>query len=159
MKIIPNTNNVYSITEDGRVLKNLTKEMSLTLDTRGYPKVGIIYVDKRRTKKVHRLVAELLIPNPNNLPQVNHIDGDKTNNHISNLEWCTVSHNVKHAYDNGLYDNKLKNHGKLTDEEVRSIRDKYSSGQYKQKELAVIYNCHKTTISQIVRRKSYSRVQ
>ena len=59
-----------------------------------------------KTYKVHRLVAICYIENPNNLPQVNHIDGNKTNNHVSNLEWCTASYNTQHAYDNGLAKSK-----------------------------------------------------
>lgn len=61
-------------------------------------KNGIVY----ETKRLHRLVAQAFIPNPNNLEQVNHIDGDKKNNKVSNLEWCSQSQNVQHAYDNGL---------------------------------------------------------
>ena len=50
---------------------------------------------------IHRLVAEHFIPNPMLLPQVNHKDGNKLNNNISNLEWCTASHNKKHSWDIG----------------------------------------------------------
>lgn len=71
--------------------------------TNGYYRVPL--TNYKHTKKyylIHRLVAETFIPNPNNYPQVNHKDGNKENNTINNLEWCTVSFNMRHAYETGL---------------------------------------------------------
>lgn len=68
----------------------------------GYMCVGIGSKGNRKTMKIHRLVATAFIPNPQNLPEVNHKDGDKTNNCVNNLEWCTASENVRHAYRTGI---------------------------------------------------------
>ena len=77
-------------------------------DNKGYRRVGLMKDGKLVTRKVHRLVAENFIPNPNNLPQVNHINAIKTDNRVENLEWVTPSQNTKHAYDNGLNTNVIK---------------------------------------------------
>lgn len=70
---------------------------------KGYPIVYLSKDGKQKTITVHRLVAQAFIDNPLKLPQVNHIDGNKTNNQVDNLEWCDNSYNQKHAHDNGLF--------------------------------------------------------
>lgn len=70
--------------------------------TRGYMAVGLCKNGKMQNIQVHRLVAKTFIPNLNNKPQVNHIDGNKHNNKVENLEWCSSSENVKHSYRIGL---------------------------------------------------------
>ena len=69
---------------------------------KGYPVVYLSKYGKQSTRVVHRLVAKAFIPNPNNLPQVNHKDGNKENNNVCNLEWCTNSENQIHAWKTGL---------------------------------------------------------
>jgi len=85
----------YSNTKKPRILKQ-----SLTYD--GYPKILLSKDGKRTNYDVHVLVARAFVPNPLNKPQVNHIDGNKLNNHSSNLEWCTPIENTRHAIANGL---------------------------------------------------------
>ena len=63
---------------------------------------------KRKNRFIHRLMAETFIPNPNNKPQVNHIDGNKQNNNVSNLEWSTVALNTQHGYNYSAYSNIRK---------------------------------------------------
>lgn len=100
-KDIPNYKG-YQVSNLGNV-KNVNTEKILKGGIkRGYREVILIKDNKRKYKLVHRLVAETFIPNMNDYPQVNHIDGNKLNNNISNLEWCTRSENMKHAYKIGL---------------------------------------------------------
>jgi len=72
----------------------------------GYVKVVLRRDGKDTTCLVHRLIANAFMPNPDNLPQVNHIDGNKKNNQVLNLEWSSAKYNMKHAYVNGLLDSK-----------------------------------------------------
>lgn len=79
-----------------------------TLLSNGYYAVGLWKNNKQKLEFVHRLIAMAFIPNPENLPEINHIDGNKTNNNIENLEWCTQFQNMKHAFETGLIPTKKK---------------------------------------------------
>ena len=74
----------------------------------GYKFVCLRKENTNKNIMIHRLVAQAFIPNPNNKPQVNHKDGNKLNNCVSNLEWCTPSENLKHAIDIGLVENQCR---------------------------------------------------
>lgn len=81
---------------------NAIKQLKYRINHKGYFDVQISKKAKTKRMFLHRLVARTFIPNPNNLPQVNHIDGNKLNNNVNNLEWCDNSYNQKHAYKLGL---------------------------------------------------------
>lgn len=68
----------------------------------GYARISLCNGTSRKCMYVHRLVAESFLPNSNNLPEVNHLDGNKANNSVHNLVWCSKSENIRHAYDSGL---------------------------------------------------------
>lgn len=85
----------------GRVLKQI-------VGTTGYYNINLCKNNKKKFTRVHRLVAQAFIPNLNNLPCINHIDGNKLNNSIENLEWCSYSYNNSEAYRIGLKVNKYK---------------------------------------------------
>ena len=98
---------LYSITNDGRVFSTQSNRFLSNKPQfmRGMPWYkGYVLVKNGVKESVsgHVLVANAFISNPSNKPQVNHIDGNKQNNHVSNLEWCTVSENIQHAFDTGL---------------------------------------------------------
>ena len=90
--------------------------MKTRLNQKGYPQVGIVLEKKYKHKSIHRLVAEAFIPNPENKPCINHINGIKNDNRIENLEWCTYYENNIHAVKTGLF--KVK----LTVDQVLEIR-------------------------------------
>lgn len=103
---------------------------------------------------VHRLVAMAWIINPRNKPEVNHIDGNKLNNSVGNLEWVTHSENRTHAYRTGL---QVGPHRKLTDDQVREIRRLGTTGMY-QRDIAKLFNCTQANVWQIIQRNYYRGV-
>lgn len=94
----------YQVTEEGHIISCTTGNRMIGAPTKTSPYLYVkLYLGNkiRKSKSIHRLVAESFVPNPDNLPQVNHIDGNIYNNHASNLEWCDQSYNIQHSYDNG----------------------------------------------------------
>lgn len=92
----------YYVTDDGRIW-SVKSNMFLSpiINNTGYERVNIyLGNNKYTTQLIHRLVAEAFIPNPDNLPQVNHKDENKLNNNVSNLEWCTVEYNINYGTRN-----------------------------------------------------------
>jgi hypothetical protein len=118
----------------------------------GYVRVGLWKNNRVSFKSVHRLVAIYFIPNPDNLPEVNHLDGDKENCNDWNLEWSSHIDNSKHASETGLIASRER-HGKtnLTSQDVKDIR----ASELKVTELCEKYNLHNTTIYSIKRGETW----
>lgn len=104
----------YLISEYGEIFNIKLNKKVLEQISEGYKCVTLRHINgKRKTFKVHRLVAFAFLGNSNNL-EINHKDGNKCNNYYENLEWCTHSHNVKHAWDNKLLRNTKERSYKLS---------------------------------------------
>ncbi len=105
----------YEISESGNVRRQKehrsnwkNKEIIQPyLNNKGYKCVHLYKNCKMYSFQIHRLIAVAFIPNPNDLPEINHIDGNPLNNSISNLEWCTHQYNMQHAWDTDLHDRNL----------------------------------------------------
>ena len=99
-KQIPNL--PYEISSLGKIRNLQGKVLKTYIQNSGYEQIKINYQGLHIHKSIHRLVAEAFIPNPLNKEYVNHIDGNKLNNTVDNLEWCTNSENILHARKTGL---------------------------------------------------------
>lgn len=134
----------YIVHSDGRVYSPFGKLLKQQVNHSGYLRVCIGTTNRDQKKySVHRLVAAAFIPNPENYCSVNHKDGNKSNNNVNNLEWCSVSQNNLHRF------RVLKKTGKkLTWEDARRIRLDKPSKSYKQ--LAEEYGVSKSAVKDII---------
>lgn len=121
----------------------------------GYQSVSLSKHNIRCTKRLHRLIAKAFIPNPENKPAVNHIDGNKANNAVSNLEWVTDKENTHHAMSLGtMHSGERSGSAKLKIEDVLFIR----ASNISHSKLAKMYNVHQANILSIVKRKSWKNI-
>jgi len=152
----------YRVSSHGRVRSLFTGEIRKHQMSRlGYCRIGL-YRDRRPVCRfIHRLVAAAFIgPCPDGL-QTNHIDGDKTNNHIENLEYLTRHGNIRHSWKIGLRSPILgTSHGmsKLTEAQVLGIRSRYAWGAATQTALAQEYGVSQSRISYIVTRRNWKHI-
>ena len=197
--IIDINTGIYRITPDGKIyskpkrkipivgkgmeftgnfkhILGIEKEMATNINNRGYRAVSF----NKTTQMIHKLVAKGFIDNPEDKKFVNHIDGNKLNNHYSNLEWCTIAENNKHARDTGLHVqakghkikykskatkkkalNNLKDLSKLTDNEVRYCRSAHipRSKNFSATALANTFGISIAAMSSILRYKTYTNVK
>lgn len=141
MREVPGCKGIYSITADGRVWSaprewtagkgsaqgHAGRWLAPVVDTTGYERVRLTVEGVRSFPSVHRLVALAWIENPGGKLQVNHIDGDKLNNSVENLEWCTSAENIRHAHAIGLHGpHPLR---KLTIAGAASLRERHAKGE------------------------------
>ncbi len=159
----------YQISNKGR-LKSLprwgspkTNILETANNGKGYLITAIGYKRKLKSFVIHRLVAIYFVVNPDpiNYKEINHIDGNKKNNHASNLEWSSRSKNVQHAFDTGLkFGYKGSKHPKsiLNEEQVLLIRSKHVFRKYSHVTLAKEFSVSKSTIKHILARESWKHI-
>ena len=154
--MIPNIKPYYYISNYGRVFHIHTgKYLEQAMDTNGYMFVTLSTYTGTKHCSIHRLVLLAFIPIENSDEfQVNHIDGVKTNNHISNLEWCTRSYNMLHAYENGLHQS-ISN---ITEYQAVQVCELLSKSKYTNKEIGAMVGISPEYVQSIKSGHSWKRV-
>lgn len=162
--LISNLGRVMSLPRGKKTSRNIK---STYIGNKGYEQVGLSGNGNYRTLRIHRLVAEAFISNPEKKEQVNHIDGVKTNNCVLNLEWNTNQENRNHAKENGLIAKgethsglSGENHGrsKLTEKQVLKIRELFNSGNYTKESLSKQFGVSRINIYRIVTNKLWKHI-
>ena len=161
-KYVQGYEGIYTVDTEGNVFSVKTEKAKKgTVFSNGYVYVHLSKHGKSECKRVHRIVAEAFLPNPDHLEQINHINGIKTDNRVVNLEWCDRIHNMKHAKETGLMETSGENNpcSKLTQKQVEEIRSEYikRSKQHGTVALAKKYNVSNVMIGKIVRNECWKQ--
>jgi hypothetical protein len=154
MKDIPEFEDLYSVTRDGRVWSKRRNHFMKPLLNHGYPQVTLTKDKKIYCFRVHRLVAICFLASMDNKIYVNHKNGNKLDNRVENLEWCTPRENVQHAFRTGLQkiEKGEKHHSaRFTDKQVQEMRDLWATGKYLQREIEAIFGTGRGYLTNIVR--------
>lgn len=165
-KEIPiNSAKTYLINEEGVIIEKDTRFIIKTsIDYKGYKRANVTFTKENGTnakyERVHRLVGLTFIPNTGNLPFINHIDGDKLNNKVKNLEWCTAKENSEHAVKAGLKNSDKirgsKNYqAKLDECKVKEILQSFMTPT----EVANTYGISISVASKIIKRQTWKHVE
>lgn len=165
LNISPEYAKRYSITRDGRIFCRGQRKawLILSVDKRrgaGYLTAGLFDGVSYKRYRVHRLVATVFLDNPRNLPQVNHINGIKTDNRVENLEWCTGSENRKHAFRIGLSTpttGEKNGMAKLNKAQVMAMREMKNNGASR-KYLANLFSIDPAAVSNIINLKRWGHI-
>ena len=146
----------YAATVDGRIYSLYSKKfLSENKKLGDYKAVTLCEDGERKEETVHRLIAKAFVPNPDNLPIVNHIDGDKLNNRADNLEWCTQQENVRHAMDTGLRRTEVINEYRtISDETATQICILLEQGS-RNKDICEMFDVDQVIVSGIKAGKFY----
>lgn len=154
----------YTVDEDGNVYSlKRNKTITPVVMQNGYWYVHLFCKGKARCIRLHRLVAEAFLDNPNGYSQVNHINGDKSDNRVVNLEWCSQSQNMRHAMRTGLWNPIGENNAsaKLKSADITAIRAQYVKGdaRFGAKGLAKVYGVTDVMIGKIVRGENWKAIR
>lgn len=150
----------YEISKCGVIRNIYTKKIkSQYIGSTGYYMVSFSYENKSKPQRVHRLLASTFIKNSTNERFINHIDGNKLNNSLDNLEWCSHSYNMKHAFNTGLINNTGEKNGmsKLDFKKVYEIKKLLKTGLSQQK-IANKFNVSRSAILKIHLGKTWNHV-
>lgn len=156
----------YKVSNCGRVKSvRFGKEniLNACVSRKGYLQVHLRKNGSGKSFEVHKLVALAFLPKPDGEFEIDHIDGDKSNNRVDNLEWVTHGENLRRAYERGLRFPMSGSHhklSKLTDDDVRYIRANYIPGhcEFGARPLARRFNVSKSTIERIIYGEAYKNV-